>query len=332
MSKMETEEVDTNTKVLTVSVAAYNVEATLRQTLDSLTAPEVQDALEVLIVNDGSSDTTPEIALEYEEKYPETFRLITKENGGWGSTLNTGIEQAKGKYYKPLDGDDFFLPEDLPLFLDFLRGTDADLVLTPFGIVEYESGGLLSVVSRIREFMMVQKTLDMRELRPFFPAIHAAAVCTKVLQDAAVRITEHCFYTDLEFMVKAVNVCQTFNYMELPVYMYRVGRDGQSMSVSGIRRHYREHQQVLLTCLDYWKQEVTDPYKKELLEERLLKASAVSSAGNITGDADLFFMSGKKFLNLLRKFHFAGYKILGRQNTRQDYRLKRHIFEDLKLK
>ena len=60
-------------KTLTISVACYNVGQFLRKTLDSLIAPEIMDELEVLVVNDGSSDDTAEIAREYEEKYPQTF-------------------------------------------------------------------------------------------------------------------------------------------------------------------------------------------------------------------------------------------------------------------
>ena len=71
-------------KTLTISVACYNVGQFLRKTLDSLIAPEIMDELEVLVVNDGSSDDTAEIAREYEEKYPQTFRLVDKANGGYG--------------------------------------------------------------------------------------------------------------------------------------------------------------------------------------------------------------------------------------------------------
>ena len=81
-------------KLLTVSIAAYHVEDYLRETLDSFLIPEVTDQLEVLIVNDGSSDRTEEIARRYESKYPNTYRLINKENGGHGSTINTGAAAA----------------------------------------------------------------------------------------------------------------------------------------------------------------------------------------------------------------------------------------------
>ena len=87
-------------KLLTVSIAAYHVEDYLRETLDSFLIPEVTDQLEVLIVNDGSGEGVNEIAREYQTNYPDVFRLIDKENGGHGSTVNRGIEEAAGKYFK----------------------------------------------------------------------------------------------------------------------------------------------------------------------------------------------------------------------------------------
>ena len=80
-----------------------------------------KDELEVLIVDDGSKDDTAEIAKRYEERYPNTFKLVKKENGGWGSTLNKGIEIGTGKYFKQLDGDDYFSHENLDDFILYLK-------------------------------------------------------------------------------------------------------------------------------------------------------------------------------------------------------------------
>ena len=86
-------------KILTISIAAYNVGDYIKNTLDSLVVPEVMDKLEVFIVDDGGTDETLKIAKEYEEKYPETFHAVHKENGGYGSTVNYSIAHATGKYF-----------------------------------------------------------------------------------------------------------------------------------------------------------------------------------------------------------------------------------------
>ena len=101
-------------KILSVTIPTYNVEKYLKQCLDSFIIPEIIDDMEILIVNDGSTDSSPIIAKEYTEKYPDTFKLINKENGGHGSTINTGIANATGKYFKvvglevyPMNSDEY---------------------------------------------------------------------------------------------------------------------------------------------------------------------------------------------------------------------------------
>ena len=87
----------TQEKLLTISVAAYNVEDYLDQALESLADPAYVNRLEVFVVDDGGSDQSLLIAKSYEEKYPDTFHAIHKENGGYGSTVNYSIAHATGE-------------------------------------------------------------------------------------------------------------------------------------------------------------------------------------------------------------------------------------------
>ena len=80
------------TKELTISIAAYNVEKFLERTLESLViSKDYLERIEVIIVDDGSIDSTSVIAEKYCRNYPNSFRLIKKENGGYGSTVNCSI-------------------------------------------------------------------------------------------------------------------------------------------------------------------------------------------------------------------------------------------------
>ena len=107
-------------KVLTVSIAAYNVEDYLKKCLDSFVdeGNPLMNAVEVIIVSDGSKDNTVSIAKEYQEKYPDTFVLIDKENGGYGSTINASLKKATGKYFKLVDGDDWVNTNDFYAFVE----------------------------------------------------------------------------------------------------------------------------------------------------------------------------------------------------------------------
>lgn len=104
------------------------------------------DKIEVLIVNDGSTDRTEEIAEKYVRQSSGSIRLINKENGGWGSTLNTAIQAGHGKYFKQLDGDDFYSYENLDDFVLFLEQNDSDIVYSPFVTFDDKTGAVLRVV------------------------------------------------------------------------------------------------------------------------------------------------------------------------------------------
>ena len=75
-------------KVLSVCVPSYNMEKYLNRCIDSFLVPEVLDQLEIIIVNDGSTDGTLSIANEYKTKYPQSIVVIDKPNGHYGSCVN----------------------------------------------------------------------------------------------------------------------------------------------------------------------------------------------------------------------------------------------------
>ena len=127
-------------KVLSISVAAYNVEKFIEQCLDSFIDPAILDRVEVLVTDDGSKDRTPEIVSTYEKKYPGTFRLISQKNAGPGSTVNSGIKHATGKYFRMVDGDDWVNTAQMGAFLDILEKTNADMVCADHCCVDHETG------------------------------------------------------------------------------------------------------------------------------------------------------------------------------------------------
>ena len=119
-------------KILTIVIPSYNVEEYLDECLQSFINSSVMNDVEVLIINDGSLDSTPDIAIKYQEQYPDTFRLINKENGGHGSTINTGVAEAKGKYFKVVDGDDWVNTQSFVELVMRLKKTDIDLVASQY--------------------------------------------------------------------------------------------------------------------------------------------------------------------------------------------------------
>lgn len=116
-------------KILTIVIPTYNMQDYLCRCLDSLIVPEEQmKQLEVLVINDGSKDNSSAIAHEYQDKYPDTFRVIDKVNGNYGSCVNRGLKEAMGKYIKILDADDWFDTNTLESYLKYLLLQNCDLV------------------------------------------------------------------------------------------------------------------------------------------------------------------------------------------------------------
>lgn len=125
-------------KLLTVVVPVYKVEPYINKCLDSCLIykdgkeeldEKLMGLVDVLIINDGTPDKSADMSREYAKRYPAYFRQIDKENGGHGSVWNMGVQEATGKYVKFLDSDDWF--QNFGKFVETLRHTDADLVLTP---------------------------------------------------------------------------------------------------------------------------------------------------------------------------------------------------------
>ena len=243
-------------KTLTISVACYNVGHFLRRTLDSLIAPEIMDELEVLIVNDGSSDNTAEIAREYEEKYPDTFRLVDKANGGYGSTLNYSMPVARGRYFKQLDGDDWYHTEGLVRLVRFLRTATADIVLN--GRTEVNQKGEEKHTVNLWDTLYAEKydgrTVRLNKLEPFVYGIWVVTYRTGLLREHPFSLPEKQLYTDRMFITYPIPWIRTVAFQNYDVYCYRTGHEGQSVSKANRIRHASEAINGFTTLLDHYEQ------------------------------------------------------------------------------
>ena len=112
---------------VTVVIPVYNIEKHLRQCLDSVQAQTLRD-LEIICVDDGSTDTSPQILAEYAVR-DSRFQIITQANGGPGAARNTGLARARGEYIIFLDSDDWFEPHMLELMRARAKETGADVTI-----------------------------------------------------------------------------------------------------------------------------------------------------------------------------------------------------------
>ncbi|HOO29157.1 MAG TPA: glycosyltransferase, partial [Lachnospiraceae bacterium] len=134
--------------MLTVSliIPIYNAETYLRRCLNSAMEQTYRN-MEILLVNDGSTDSSLEICKEY-EKMDNRFRIINKENTGVSDTRNLAITFAKGKYLQFLDSDDWLTPDATETFVYFAEKYDCDMVIADFYRVD---GAVFTEKQHIRE-------------------------------------------------------------------------------------------------------------------------------------------------------------------------------------
>ena len=238
-------------KILTISIAAYNVEKYIKNTLDSLLINKIED-LEILVEDDGGSDNTVNIVIEYEKKYPDIIRLIHKENGGYGSTINKSIEIARGKYFKQLDGDDWYDTESLKKILELLRNIDSDVVYTPYKEF-YENR---------KEYILqdffdkeIQKECNVEDIileSKHYLNMYTLCYKTKLLKQSKIKLLEKCFYTDTQYAMYPIATANTIYITHYPLYIYRLGDEGQSVSLNGYIKHYKDHVKVSKDIIDFY--------------------------------------------------------------------------------
>lgn len=225
-------------KVLTISIAAYNMEKYIDQCIESLLDERIIDDLEIFVIDDGGKDRTLEIARQYAEKYPDSIFPIHKENGGWGSTVNYSISNAAGKYFKILDGDDWFDKDGLFELIKAIRETNVDIVVTPnhrFNDKTYVRTEHISGYDNGRV-----QSIDSVDINATCIGMWATTVRTETAKQIGFQLPLHMLYTDTLFIQGILAKSKTVLYVNSPVYCYRQSRPGQSTSVESMKKHYQE--------------------------------------------------------------------------------------------
>jgi len=240
-------------KILTITIPSYNVEKYIDKCVQSMLVDSILEDIEILIVNDGSKDSTPAIAKAYVEKYPQTVRLIDKENGGHGSTINAGIRNASGKYFKVVDGDDWLNTENLECFVALLKERDEDVIASNFMCVQDETYAVLSE-KRVASNASLYGTvcdMDAGEVKEVIK-MHGLTIKTSILKENNITIDEHCFYVDCEYIAYPIPFVKTVYFDDEFIYMYRLGRNGQSMDIRSMQRNRAMHMRVLNSLLAFY--------------------------------------------------------------------------------
>ena len=246
------------------------MEKYLCKCLDSLVVDnkDLFDKLEVLVVNDGSRDSSSAIAHDYQDKYPSVFRVIDKENGNYGSCINRGLKEATGKYIKILDADDSFDTQNLEKFLIALTEIDVDLIISDFDIVS-ESGEIKRSFTYHLKPMVIGDFLDyvstLKNLQ-----MHAVTYRCENLKRIDYFQTEGVSYTDLEWIFLPMTTVKTICYFNKIIYKYLVGRSGQTVDLSVYHKRVFDRVKGAKTMISELYNVYHDRLYKEYLEYQLI--------------------------------------------------------------
>lgn len=242
-------------KILTIIIPTYNMEKYLRHCLDSLIVPNM-DKVEVLVINDGSKDSSSAIGHEYQDKYPQTFRVIDKENGNYGSCVNRGLKESSGKYVKILDADDWFESDNFPSYIKILSQADVDMIISDYDIVnehgiEFKNIKFNKVFKTPYEKFQLGDLFKEHNSRTIFQ-MHSIAFKKSCLDLINYRQTEGISYTDQEWIFKPLVAISNCLYIDFVIYKYVIGREGQTMESSGRVKNIIDLEKVVLSMASYY--------------------------------------------------------------------------------
>ena len=193
------------------------------------------------------------IAQEYVDRYPDSYKLINKENGGHGSGINMGIKNATGKYFKVVDADDWVNTEVFGDFIEMLKGNDSDVISSDFVCVEDETYNVIKRVPATEDESRYGEQFDLSEIKlDRVIKMHNMTIKTSILKDHYRAIDEHCFYVDAEYIIYPVPYIDTVYYDKRDLYMYRLGREGQSMTWDSMAKNKDMHLHVLSQLLKFY--------------------------------------------------------------------------------
>lgn len=185
-------------KYITFAVPCYNSESYMDRCVETLLTGG--NRVEIVLVDDGSSDRTAEIADRYHEKYPDIIKVVHQPNSGHGEGVNQGLRNATGKYFKVVDSDDWLDTRALRRLLDYLeywdnRGEQVDLVVCNYIYDHLYENSRHTV--KFRSAFRPGEICTWDDMGFFDPSqymiMHALIYRTEVLRKSGLKLPKHTF-------------------------------------------------------------------------------------------------------------------------------------------
>ena len=246
-------------KLLSIAIPCYNSQDYMESCIESLLVGG--EEVEILIVDDGSSDRTAEIADDYARKYPTIVKAIHQENGGHGEAVNAGIRNATGLYFKVVDSDDWVNKEAyvqiLKTLYELLRGPQTvDLLISNF--VYEKQGATRKQIMQYRKCLPQDRIFGWEEVKHMpkgkYLLMHSMIYRTKLLHECNLELPKHTFYVDNIYVFKPLPYVKTMYYLDVNFYRYFIGRDDQSVNETNMIKRIDQQFKVTYIMIDYMTQ------------------------------------------------------------------------------
>ncbi len=297
-------------KLLSIAVPCYNSEAYMSKCVESLLAGGAD--VEILIIDDGSTDKTGSIADEYEAKYPGIVKAFHQENGGHGAAVNTGLENASGLYFKVVDSDDWVKESAYRNILQTLRdaaGANPVLDMLISNFVYEKEGEKKHKVMKYHHALPKDRMFTWDEVKHFhkgqYILMHSVIFRTKLLKECGLRLPEHTFYVDNLFVFEPLPYVKTMYYLDVNFYRYYIGREGQSVNEQIMISRIDQQISVNKMMLDYLVQKKAEIYKQHKMRIYMVNyleiITVISSILLIRADTEESLAKKKELWDTIRQ-------------------------------
>lgn len=272
-------------KTLTVVVPAYNAAAYLGRCVDSLLTGD--EDVEILLVDDGSTDATGTLADSYAGRFPGLVRAIHQENGGHGAAINTGVEQAAGRYVKIVDADDWLDADAFGRVLDTLRhlvatGQSVDAIVANY--VYEKVGKRRKTAVHYRGVLPVDTVFGWDDVGQFgtkqYVLMHSLVYRTALLRSSGLRLPEHTFYVDMLYAYVPLVHVRRLYYLDVDLYRYYIGRPDQSVNEAVLLRRMDQYLRINTMMVTHLGRAWADPSVPPPLNRYLLHYAEVVCAAS----------------------------------------------------
>ncbi len=256
---------------LSVVIPAYNAEDTLPPLLDELLSEKAVE-LEIIVVDDGSTDKTRELAEDYTKKDPRV-RLISQENSYAGVARNRGFDAARGEYVAFIDADDIILPSALAMMYRRAKEARADILKSGFGYHDLSTGesyrtlySMNSSLEGVRRIGVTSFERAPRRLLHIPDMPWNAVYRSEFLRKYGIRFNSLRCVNDHSFYIWCLISAKRIKIIGDPVAIYRTGQSG---SLIGTKPHHFECQVASFSIVKDIVKDTPTKLKRIIMEHEL---------------------------------------------------------------